>query len=179
MKRRKDEHVVSSRRNLDGVKTKVVGVSADSTRQLALRKLAELPISKRPRIVSLVPEPDNAFDPCAIRVLIDHPDLGRVQLGYIKNAETGCSRCGAVYPSYPTEGKCGRCGEKDTLQRQGLASEIAAIMRGDPHISFYAEILDIGGGSDGKAFYGMNIQIRQVVTKDDLPWSRWKNRRKS
>lgn len=172
-------------KTLEGVPTRVVGTTMDATRQLAVRTLFELPASKRPKLLYLVPEPENPHDPFAVRVLVDHPTLGRVQIGYVKNSEVHCLLCKSVYttekrtdgggsqlPKLPADGKCARCGDSEHLERHGLAWQICRWMEEYPDTVFYGDGVTFTGGGEGKANIGVNFVIRQVCKPEDGPWER-------
>jgi hypothetical protein len=147
---------------LEQIYTKISGtMSGDdaATRQTALATLAEMDEMQRPKWLDLVPQWDNPFDGDAIQIFIDHPTLGRVQLGFVKNSDTICDFCGNEMERFPQKG-CPRCKHSDQLRRNGAATRLSQEMRRDPSAQFYGAITDITGGKDGKNF-GCNVVIRR------------------
>jgi hypothetical protein len=157
---------------LSDVRTTITGVMSGpeaKLRQMALailgEQIAEEPTNRKIRYVDLVTEWDNPYDGDAIRVMADIPDLGgRVQLGYVKNAQTLCNFCQRQLERNPTSGICPECGTKGQLERVGIATKLSQAMRADPNSRWYAEILEITGGKDGKN-YGCNLRIAKVWKK--------------
>lgn len=154
------------------IRTKVVGVTMGDeaeTRQLAIQTIKEH-WEDRPRwFLDLVPDPDNPFDPSAIRVMCDVPDIGRVQIGFIQNAETRCGFCNRTFPKWPkvkgsNTTQCPVCGSEQ-LHRDGLATKVSQAMIDQPNESFYGEVLSITGGEEGKESYGLNFEIKRVYKK--------------
>ncbi len=142
-------------------------------RQLALKYLKEQIEKARAErgrtpavFLDLVPEPENPFDPDAVQVLTNIDKLGgRTQLGYLRNADTHCSFCLRDHPKFPTNPKTGTpqcpvCKRGDHLERRGLATRVAALMREKPRASFSALLLEVTGGTDVKGHYGCNVEIR-------------------
>jgi hypothetical protein len=151
------------------IRTRVTGVSSGldaETRQLALEIIRESLIPKERWFLDLVPQWDNEYDSDAIQVMTEVPGMGRVQIGFIKNPETICDFCHHQHTSYPKEGKCSGCGRgKDSLRRNGLASQISQLMREDPTANYYGEILEVTGGEGAKANFGCNIVIKKQWKK--------------
>jgi hypothetical protein len=153
---------------LEQIYTKISGtMSGDDaeTRQTALATLAEIEEKQRPKWLDLVPQWDNPYDGDAIQIFIDHPTLGRVQLGFVKNSDTVCDFCQHEMERFPQKGKdgvsrCPRCKHSDQMRRDGAATRLSQEMRRDPSARFYGAISDITGGKDGKSF-GCNIVIRR------------------
>ena len=152
---------------MDPIHTKIAGVCSGDrdTRQAALEELADLRNANPDQKVylDLVPHPENPYDPDAIAIFVNLPDLGRVQLGFIQNANTRCTFCDYRHERFPKNG-CVRCGRTDSLEREGLATRIAAEWRGDPEANFFAELLEVTGGTDSKNF-GANILVRKAFKR--------------
>lgn len=147
-------------REFDPIHTKIAGVMSGvdaAMRQEFLIEIRESQAYDEPVYLQLVPEPDNPYDANAIRVYYDHPELGRAQLGYLKNSTTMCDLCGYFHERFPSAG-CQRCGDKEHLRRDGVATRIANEMRDDPSAHFYAVLQEITGGGNGRSF-GCNIKI--------------------
>lgn len=153
------------------IRTKIAGTNSGADAQLrqsALREIAGLEPKRRPRYLDLVPDPENEYDKDAIQVIVDLPSLGRIQLGFVKNSDTVCDFCRSQYGSFPRDSKCIKCGRNDHLRRDGVATKVCQEMRRDPDARFYAELIEVTGGSDGKANYGCNIAIRRVFDRKAL-----------
>jgi hypothetical protein len=158
------------------VYSKVVGVcSGDEaeTRQLALRLVKEHWSERERWYADLVPDPENPYDSDAIQLISDVPTLGRTQLGFVSNSQRTCDFCRTDFDTAPKGDRCPKCGEKETIRRNGLASQLCRAFQEDPHLLFYAEINAITGGPepnakpDAKAkSFGANIMIRGYVKKE-------------
>jgi hypothetical protein len=177
----------------EAINTKIVGVTMGpegSTRQLALEKIRQHWSERERWFVDLVPEPDNPFDSCAVRCLVDVPGMGRTQVGYIRNSGM-CNFCKYEperFPSGETEPTCPQCNNRGTLKRNGLATHLTECMEADPHLHLYGEIQQITGGPgpDDEVFdeanngvplkvpgtgkkksYGCNIQVKGYIRKEE------------
>lgn len=162
---------------LDTVRTSVAGCAMGEDieieggktmkyRQLALKFLAHYRAQDPSRriLLSVVPDPENKFDPNALQLITDIPEMGgRVQLGFIRNAGTVCGFCLREFPKFPPGGKCPACGRNDHLERKGLATQLAEAMRANPTLKYYAEVLEVTGGTQEKAHYGCNIEVRRYT----------------
>lgn len=160
------------------IRTKVVGVTMGDeadVRQLAIKTIGEHFDPDKRWFLDLVPEPDNAFDRDALRVMTEVPGMGRVQLGFVSNSEITCGFCGANFPTHPKEkvnGKlekvenCPTCGSTE-LKRDGLATKMCKLMRQDPTANYFGEVLSVTGGTEDKPTSGLNFAIRKAFKKRD------------
>lgn len=151
------------------IRTKVVGVTMGDdadTRQAAIKAIGESFDEDERWFLDLVPEPDNPYDKFAVRVMTNVPGMGRVQLGYVGNAEVKCGFCSKEYPSWPKRNGvaldgCPNC-SSDNLQRNGLATQLCKLMAADPTANYFGEILSITGGTEEKPTAGCNFAIRRA-----------------
>jgi hypothetical protein len=147
------------------IPTSIAGVNSGpeaETRQDALRRLARLQQEQdRPIWLDLVRDKENPADPDAIQVFANVPELGRVQLGFVRNADCTCELCDKNFARFPEGGVCPKCGAGRVI-RCGLASKICRKMEADPSLAFYGQVLQVTGGqpSQGKNQWGCNILIR-------------------
>lgn len=150
-----------------GIPTRVAGtMSGDDkdTRQLVLKTIAELPPELKPKYVDLVPDWENEYDHDAIMAFVDVPTLGRFQIGFVKNSDSTCGFCGEPFSRVPKDGICPICKRED-IRRNGMATKISQEMRRDETIRFYAELLEVTGGSSDKPSYGCNILVKKVYKR--------------
>lgn len=139
--------------------TKISGVTSGplaERRQKALTFLQECYRVPGMRCyVDLVPEPDNPYDPDAIKVM-----LGEFHLGYVKNSDTICSSCCSVFERHPS-GACPACGRMGTLERCGTATQLMKYFRDNVETPGFwmpdAYISEVTGG--GEKSYGANLYI--------------------
>jgi hypothetical protein len=149
----------------DAIKTKIVGVTMGpkvggrAARQVYLEKMK----AENVRILELVPEPKNEYDPDAIKLMARIAGM-RVHVGYVKNSGRLCSGCGREYEKIPAQPgiplaekqNCPEC--NIPLTYSGLASELSTWIR--EGYGFTAVVLDFTGGG-GKSC-GCNIEIRRL-----------------
>lgn len=141
--------------------SKISGVQSgpdSEIRQEALEAIRELKEAGQRVYVDLVPQWENPYDGDAIAALVNLPEIGRTQIGFIKNSTTQCDFCHHTHARFPKAG-CIQCGHTDQLRRDGIATRLSAEMRKDPDVRFYAEVSEVTGGR-GKSF-GLNIVIRR------------------
>jgi hypothetical protein len=157
--------------NLDKIRTAVSGVSSGpeaDLRQAALAILQEA-MKENPTqryFLDMVPEPDNPYDVDAIKLMLDLPALGgRMQLGYVKNAQTRCTFCDQALERNPASGICPHCNHQGQLVREGIASKLAPAMRSSSTDRWYCEITEITGGTGNKKSFGCNIRIAKVYQR--------------
>lgn len=135
-----DKYGILQYTNVGTIKCNVAGTAAVPERQ----RLLELARQYGIKTGYLVPEPDNKYDPDAVRVMV-HLPAGPVQIGYLPNKVFACRMCGRTYkPRSPVECLCG----STSFIRAGIASLVARNMRAG--INYRVE-LEIIGGSDGKS----------------------------
>lgn len=145
------------------------------TRQLALEMIAGLMKCNKAVFMDIVPDPENKWDRDALALYANLPDIGRTQVGFVKNAQHICDFCDKEFEREPRdkatgETKCTRCGHgKPDVRRNGLASKIAKELRADPTVRFYAQVMQVTGGSADKPNRGCNIVIRRVIRPPDQP----------
>lgn len=142
--------------------SKVAGVSSGpkaESRQKCLAFLSrylKVPRSN-PVELRLVPEPENPYDPDAIRVEFEYGEGEFFHLGYIPNSDTICRECNEMFERHPGGNSCPNCGRKGHLERHGTATRINNVS-GYRGVRKVANVTEITGGLDGKSL-GCNIAV--------------------
>jgi hypothetical protein len=131
-----------------------------TVRQAALDEAQRLVAAGKVVPLLLIPEPENPFDPDAIRCELALPAIGRVQVGYVKNSSGICGYCQKPFVRYPKV--CSGCRHSDYLSRDGAATKISAALRACPEIQLVGYILEVTGGTEEKPTFGGNIRIELI-----------------
>lgn len=151
------------KRLIDKCYSKIVGTNSGSKNEkgksyrqlyLAIMKKHDL------RVLSLVREPENIFDPLAIAVYCDLPEYGRKQIGYIQNSKRSCLFCNREYSKGQVKetNTCPLCGGE--LTRTGLAHILAPAM--DAGEQYKCIVTAYTGSED--SILGCNIQIERIAS---------------
>lgn len=156
---------------LDEIRTSVAGTNSGperAERQQALGQIAQIMAETgQPFFLDLVPDPENKWDPNALQLIANLPEMGgRFLLGYVRN-RPGCDYCNREFTATTLQigDTCPNC-LRGQIQREGLATRLSTELRkNEPGVSYYAEVMEITGGVGEKTLRGCNIVIRRYAER--------------